>query len=74
MYYREAPGSSKLSPHLPPIPCKQKPMLDALAAEATQASPHRSVLLDALEVHEREFVPLCAELALRRQLGDSCGV
>ena len=34
----------------------------------------RSGLLDALEVHEREFVPLCAEVALRRQLGDSCGV
>ena len=55
---------SKLWSHLPPIPRKQKPVL----------AEFRSGLLDALEVHEREFVPLCAELALRRQLGDSCGV
>ena len=57
-------SSSKRRSHLPPIPRKQKPVL----------AEFRSGLLDALEVHEREFAPLCAEVALRRQLGDSCGV
>ena len=64
-----------LSPHLPPIPRKQKQVLAKFAAEATKAR-HRSGLLDALGVHERELeqLRLCAELALRWQLGDSCGV
>ena len=34
----------------------------------------RSGLLDALEVHEREFALLSAELVLRRQQGDSGSV
>ena len=67
-------GSRKLSPHLAPIPRKQKPVLAEPVAEATQAR-HRCGLLDAFEVHERELAPLCfAELALRRRLGDSGGV